>query len=278
VAVIFALLTAIVYGVADYSGGRASRTASSASVTFVGQSLSFVILIVVAIALGDPIASTHDLLLSAGAGVAGSLGLLAFYRALASGQMTVVAPITALVGTVIPVVWGLVNGERPGGVAYVGMAAAVLAVALVTNAFGLHAAKISLQLVLLAAFGGACFASIFIAFDYTSRDAGVWPLLALRVVSVPLIFCVVVFTRKPMKLSGPSLRFALVSGVLDSGANWLYLLAAREGLLSIVAVVTSLYPVSTLLLATSLDKEKLHKTQWVGIVFVVIALVLVSAG
>ena len=268
----------MVYGIADYSGGRATRTASSASVTFVGQSASFVLLIALVIILNDPMASGRDLALSAMAGIAGSLGLLAFYKAMSSGSMTIVAPITALVGTIIPVTWGLVSGERPGVLAYVGMAMAVLAVAFVTDAFGIHAVKIPLSLIAMAIFGGVCFASIFIIFDYTSDDAGMWPLLALRMVSVPLIFTVILFTRKPMTLSGPSLKFALISGVLDSTANGLYLFAAREGLLSIVAVVTSLYPVSTLMLATSIDKEHLHKGQWVGIGCAVIALVLVSAG
>lgn len=278
VAVILALFTAVVYGIADYSGGRASRTASSASVTFVGQSLSFFILIGLVVVLNDPIASGHDLALSAMAGIAGSLGLLAFYKAMSSGSMTIVAPITALVGTIIPVAWGLASGERPGGLAYVGMAVAVLAVAFVTDAFGIHAVKTPLSLIAMAGFGGLCFASIFIVFDYTSPDAGVWPLLALRTVSVPLILGVVLFSRKSLTLSGASLKFALISGVLDSAANGLYLYAAREGLLSIVAVVTSLYPVSTLILATSIDKEHLHKGQWVGIGCALIALVLVSAG
>lgn len=277
-AVILALFTAVVYGIADYSGGRASRTASSASVTLVGQSLSFAVIICLVAILRDPIASTHDLVISAIAGIAGSLGLLAFYKAMSSGSMTVVAPITALVGTVVPVVWGLASGERPGVVAYFGMAVAVLAVALVTDAFGIHNVKTPPSIVAMAVTGGLCFAVIFIALDYTSPDAGLWPLLALRSVSVPLILVVVLSTKKPMVLRGPALKFALLSGLLDSLANGSYLFAAREGLLSVVAVISSLYPVSTLLLATKVDKEHLHKAQWVGVGCALMALVLVSVG
>ena len=266
-AVILALFTAVVYGIADYSGGRASRTASSASVTLVGQSLSFAVIICLVAILGDPIASTHDLVISAIAGIAGSLGLLAFYKAMSSGSMTVVAPITALVGTVVPVVWGLASGERPGVVAYFGMAVAVLAVALVTDAFGIHNVKTPPSIVAMAVTGGLCFAVIFIALDYT-----------LRSVSVPLILVVVLSTKKPMVLRGPALKFALLSGLLDSLANGSYLFAAREGLLSVVAVISSLYPVSTLLLATKVDKEHLHKAQWVGVGCALMALVLVSVG
>jgi drug/metabolite transporter (DMT)-like permease len=278
VAVILALITAVVYGIADYSGGRASRTASSASVTLVGQSLSFAVIICLVIILGDPIASTHDLVVSAIAGVGGSLGLLAFYKAMASGAMTVVAPITAIVGTIVPVMWGLASGERPGVIAYFGMAVAILAVALVTDAFGIHDVKTPLPIVAMAVTGGLCFAVIFIALDYTSPDAGLWPLLALRSVSVPLILVVVLCSKKALVLRGASLKFALLSGLLDSVANGSYLFASRHGLLSVVAVISSLYPVSTLLLATTLDKEHLHRAQWIGVGCAVMALVLVSAG
>lgn len=231
-----------------------------------------------ALFLGDPIPSGHDLLISAAAGVAGSLGLLGFYRAMASGSMTIVAPITALVGTTIPVVWGLVEGERPGFIAYVGMVIAVFAVVLVTDALGVQDKRTPANIVVLAVIAGACFATIFIAFDHVSSDAGLWPLVALRSVSLPIVFAVVLATRHPLRTTGEATRWALTSGILDSAANGFYLVAARHGLLSVVAVIASLYPVSTLVLATSLDKEKLHPAQWVGVGLALVALVLVSAG
>jgi drug/metabolite transporter (DMT)-like permease len=278
VAVVFALLTAVVYGVADYSGGRGSRLASSFTVTLVGQCAGFVGALLLALFVGDPVPSGHDLLISAAAGVAGSLGLLGFYRAMASGSMTIVAPITALVGTTIPVVWGLVDGERPGFVAYVGMVIAVFAVVLVTDALGVQDKRTPANIVVLAVIAGACFATIFIAFDHVSSDAGLWPLVALRSVSLPIVFVVVLATRHPLRTKGEATRWALTSGILDSAANGFYLIAARHGLLSVVAVIASLYPVSTLVLATSLDKEKLHPAQWVGVGLALAALVLVSAG
>jgi len=278
VAVVFALLTAVVYGIADYSGGRGSRMASSFTVTLVGQCAGFFGALLLAVFIGDPIPSGHDLLISAAAGVAGSLGLLGFYRAMASGAMTIVAPITALVGTIIPVVWGLVDGERPGLVAYIGMVVAVVAVVLVTDALGVQDKRTSANIVFLAVIAGACFATIFIAFDHVSSDAGLWPLVALRSVSLPIVLAVVVATRNPLRTHGQATRWALTSGILDSAANGFYLIAARHGLLSVVAVIASLYPVSTLVLATSLDKERLHPAQWVGVGMALTALVLVSAG
>jgi drug/metabolite transporter (DMT)-like permease len=278
VAVVFALLTAVVYGIADYSGGRGSRLASSFTVTFVGQCAGFVGVLMLALFIGDPVPSGHDLFISAAAGVAGSLGLLGFYRAMASGSMTIVAPITALVGTTIPVIWGLVGGERPGFISYVGMVVAVFAVVLVTDALGVQDKRTPLNIVVLAVIAGACFATIFIAFDHVSSDAGLWPLLALRSVSLPIVFGVVLATRHPLRTKGEATRWALTSGILDSAANGFYLIAARHGLLSVVAVIASLYPVSTLVLATSLDKEKLHPAQWVGVGLALVALVLVSAG
>jgi len=278
VAVVFALLTAVVYGIADYSGGRGSRLASSFTVTFVGQCAGFVGTLLLALFIGDPVPSGHDVFISAAAGVAGSLGLLGFYRAMASGSMTIVAPITALVGTTIPVIWGLVDGERPGFISYVGMIVAVFAVVLVTDALGVQDKRTPLNIVVLAVIAGACFATIFIAFDHVSSDAGLWPLVALRSVSLPIVFGVVLATRHPLRTKGEATRWALTSGILDSAANGFYLIAARHGLLSVVAVIASLYPVSTLVLATSLDKEKLHPAQWVGVGLALVALVLVSAG
>ena len=277
-AVVFALLTAVVYGIADYSGGRGSRLASSFTVTFVGQCAGFLGALLLALFVGDPVPSGHDLFISAAAGVAGSLGLLGFYRAMASGSMTIVAPITALVGTTIPVIWGLVDGERPGFISYVGMVVAVFAVVLVTDALGVQDKRTPLNIVVLAVIAGACFATIFIAFDHVSSDAGLWPLVALRSVSLPIVFGVVLATRHPLRTKGEATRWALTSGILDSAANGFYLIAARHGLLSVVAVIASLYPVSTLVLATSLDKEKLHPAQWVGVGLALVALVLVSAG
>ncbi|MBU6226178.1 MAG: DMT family transporter [Acidobacteria bacterium] len=277
-AVVFALLTAVVYGIADYSGGRGSRLASSFTVTFVGQCAGFLGALLLALFIGDPVPSGHDLFISAAAGVAGSLGLLGFYRAMASGSMTIVAPITALVGTTIPVVWGLVDGERPGFISYVGMIVAVFAVVLVTDALGVQDKRTPLNIVVLAVIAGTCFATIFIAFDHVSSDAGLWPLVALRSVSLPIVFGVVLATRHPLRTKGEATRWALTSGILDSAANGFYLIAARHGLLSVVAVIASLYPVSTLVLATSLDKEKLHPAQWVGVGLALVALVLVSAG
>ena len=277
-AVVFALLTAVVYGIADYSGGRGSRLASSFTVTFVGQCAGFLGALLLALFIGDPVPSGHDLFISAAAGVAGSLGLLGFYRAMASGSMTIVAPITAFVGTTIPVIWGLVDGERPGFISYVGMIVAVFAVVLVTDALGVQDKRTPLNIVVLAVIAGACFATIFIAFDHVSSDAGLWPLVALRSVSLPIVFGVVLATRHPLRTKGEATRWALTSGILDSAANGFYLIAARHGLLSVVAVIASLYPVSTLVLATSLDKEKLHPAQWVGVGLALVALVLVSAG
>ena len=277
-AVVFALLTAVVYGIADYSGGRGSRLASSFTVTLVGQCAGFIGTLLLALFIGDPIPSGHDLLISAAAGVAGSLGLLGFYRAMASGSMTIVAPITALVGTIIPVAWGLVDGERPGLVAYIGMIVAVIAVVLVTDALGVQDKRTPANIVVLAVIAGACFATIFIAFDHVSADAGLWPLVALRSVSLPIVLVVVLATGHERRTRGEATRWALMSGVLDSAANGFYLIAARHGLLSVVAVIASLYPVSTLVLATSLDKEKLHPAQWVGVGLALSALVLVSAG
>ena len=179
-----AALCATTYGVADYCGGRASRSVASTVVALLGQATSMVLVVVGIVLLGTPIASAHDLWWGAAGGAAGALALIAFYRALARGAMTVVAPTTAVISAVLPVIVGLALGERPSTEALVGIVIACLAVALVSGAIGTRHGETKFSTVMLAAAAGVGFGFIFIAFARTAGDSGMWPLLAARVASV----------------------------------------------------------------------------------------------
>jgi drug/metabolite transporter (DMT)-like permease len=276
--VLLAFATALVYGVADYCGGRATRSATSVAVTLAGQSVSLVGLLVLVPLLGDPVPAGGDWAWGAGAGLAGVLALVCFYHALSAGAMTVVAPVTAVVSVVVPVIVGLAQGERPGVSAYVGAAVAVAGVALVSGAFGGHDRVTPAPIVALAALAGVGFGLVFVFLAHTGDDAGLWPLLAARLVSVPAVLLLALLTRRSLALPSPAPAPAFASGLLDMTANALYLAAARSGLLTIVAVVASLYPASTVVLATTIDRERLARPQVVGLGLCLVALVLVTLG
>jgi uncharacterized membrane protein len=223
-------------------------------------------------------ASAHDLWWGAAGGVAGGFALLAFYSALSRGTMTVVAPTTAVVSAVLPVIVGLLLGERPSGTALVGIVIACLAVALVSGAVGTRHQHTSMSTVVLAAAAGVGFGFIFIAFARTADDSGLWPLVSARAASVPVIAIIVAATRPGVGALRSVIWLVVASGVLDMAANLLYLEASHRGLLSIVAVISSMYPVSTVCLAFGLDHERVSRTQAVGLGFAATALALVSLG
>jgi drug/metabolite transporter (DMT)-like permease len=278
VAILLAALCAVNYGLADYCGGRASRSIASTIVTLLGQATSLVLVIIGLIVIGTPMASAHDLWWGAVGGAAGGFALIAFYSALSRGAMTVVAPTTAVISAVLPVTVGLLLGERPSGTALVGIVVACLAVALVSGAIGTRHQETRFSTVVLAAVAGVGFGFIFIAFARTADDSGLWPLVSARAASLPVVAIVVGATRPGRSGLRSVIWLILASGVLDMAANLFYLEASHRGLLSIVAVISSMYPVSTVCLAYGLDHERVSRTQAVGLACAATALTLVSLG
>ncbi len=271
-------MCAVTYGLADYCGGRASRSVASTIVTLVGQAVSLVLVVAGVLLIGTPLASAHDLWWGAAAGAAGAFALIAFYRGLASGAMTVVAPITAVISAALPVVVGLSLGERPSTTALIGIVVACLAVALVSGAIGTRHQHTSVGVIALAVAAGVGFGFIFVAFARTADDSGLWPLVAARAASVPIVALIVVTTRPGRGGMRAVIWLIVASGVLDMAANLFFIEASHRGLLSIVSVIASMYPVTTVCLAFGLDHERVSRTQAVGLACAATALALVSLG
>ena len=274
--ILLALMAASVYGVADYCGGRATRSISAMTVTFVGQSAGLIVLLVLVFLSGVPVPPMSDFVWGGIAGIAGSTGLLAFYKAMGSGFMTVVAPVSAVTATAVPVVIGLLNGERPGVLALCGIPVALVAIALVSDVLGPNHRKAPRSIIVMAFVAGATFGSLFVILGHTNDAGGLWPVVAMRFTSVPYMAVVMYFMKRKPSEAKANLPIVMASGILDSLANALYLLAVREGLMSIVATINSFYPASTLLLATRLDKERIHLSQAVGLGLAVVALLFIT--
>jgi len=274
--ILLAFASAVVYGIGDYCGGRSARRQAALVVAAAGQMVSLVLVGAAVLVMGTAVPATPTWGWSAFAGVAGALGIAGLYHAFAHGEVSVVAPTSAVVGAMVPLVTGLFLGERPSLLALVGIVVAISAVALVSGAIGTHAHNTPPRIVALAVAVGACFGLLFVALDRADSESGLWPLVIARFVSVPLLVALVLAIGARPVRHRASLQLAVVAGVFDMGANVLYLLAVRGGMLSIVSVVSSLYPASTVALAFAFDKERLTRWQAIGLGAAGLALVLVS--
>ncbi|MFG1686689.1 EamA family transporter [Nonomuraea sp. NPDC049269] len=275
-AVILATACAMVYGTADFFGGLATRRSRVFSVVALSQLAGLAVILALLPLLPGRL-SAGAMLWGLGAGVAGATGLVLFYRALATGVMSVVAPTTAVTSAALPVVYGLATGERPQPMALVGVALALGAVFLVSQG-GSAGKSGSAGSVLTALAAGAGFGGFFILLALAPAEGGLWPLVGARLSSVALVVLLAVATRRTLKPGGGSLHIIVAAGVLDMLANVLYLLAKQEGLLSLVAVLVSLYPASTLLLARQVLGERLHTIQVAGVACALGAVALIAVA
>jgi drug/metabolite transporter (DMT)-like permease len=276
VAVVLALASALVYGAADFCGGMASRRATAFVVVALSQAAGLVALLVVLPAVGGS-PTVADLAWGAGAGLAGSGGLVLFYRALAAGVMSVVAPVTALTAAAVPVLVGLGVGERLAPWSALGIALALVAVVLVAAEGGLPTLRSARSAGLLPALAaGLGFGVFFVLLDQTRPESTLWPLVASRSVSVALVLLLGVALRASLRIRGRTALLVVLAGVLDMAANALFLAATQQGQLAITGVLASLYPVSTVVLAQLVLREPLVRAQLAGLATAAVAVVLIS--
>ncbi len=273
--IVLAAVSALAFGTADFSGGKASRWADPIAVTVVSQMLSLPLLVVLVLVVpGTP--SALDLGWGLLAGVAGAGGVMLLYRALATGVMAVVAPVTAITAAIVPIVAGLVLADSPGAVALGGAGLAVVAIGLVSLGERGAARRVSGRVLAMALAAGLLFGVFFALLGQADESAGMWPVLAVRVSSVAFGLALAARTGTRLRLGRRVLGWAAAAGLLDSAANALFLAAAGRGHLSVVAAVASLYPASTVLLALAVDRERLRPVQLAGLGFAAAALVLSS--
>jgi drug/metabolite transporter (DMT)-like permease len=273
---IWAGIAALFYGLADYSGSRASRFANSASITFFGQAMAFMGIGVFLLFVRTPVMPLESWLWTTGGGFGGALALVAFYKAMSMGSMTVIAPITAVIGLSVPVIAGVLSGERPSGSASIGILLATIAVALVADVLDRHDLPTPPRVIWMAVAAGLGFGMIFVCMGNASHDHGVWPLFGQRLVSVPTVAAIALLQTRSISVPKNVFLLSIAAGVLDTSANGLYLLATSAELMSIVSVVVAMYPVATIFLAMTLDHERLHKSQGVGLLLAITSLVLIS--
>lgn len=266
--------SAMAWGAGDFSGGMASRKGNLLRVVLFSQFLGGLFLLVMALAFAEKMPPASHLVYGAFAGIFGNIGLIALYRGLATGRMGIVAPLSAVLTALVPIGYSAFYEGFPSLVRFSGFVVFMVAVWLLSS--GDAGFRLTIRELLLSTVAGIGFGLFFIFIDRANDLAVFWPLVGARVASVPLLFCVVlVIGKKAGPLTG-QWRFIWITGVLDALGNLLFSIASHLGRLDVSAVLASLYPAATVLLAWLFLKEKLKLQQWIGVGAAFIALVLIS--
>lgn len=283
-AILLALLSAAAYGTADYIGGVVAGRASAWQVAVVVMVAATLASLPIALLVGgDPV--TSDWVLSFAGGAAAGTGTAFLYRGLSRGRMTVVATLSGVVAAIVPVLAGLLQGERPSELAIVGIACALPAIALVAGGGGADETSAGTAptesprgAALDGLIAGAGFGLLFAATGSLSAGAGLLAIPVLEIGGVLGIIVVAALLREDWWPREPAAWRAWPSGALGLAAVALITLASREGLLAVVAVIASLYPAFTVLLAAAFLGERVARPQAIGLALAAAAVALVAAG
>jgi drug/metabolite transporter (DMT)-like permease len=275
VAIALSLLSALAYGVSDFLGGIFAKRSSAWQVAIVGQTSSGVVSLLAAVVIAGSPTGT-DLMYGALAGLGGGFGVAFLYRGLSTARMGVVAPLSAIGTALIPVVVGLTTGDRPSAMALLGVACAFPAIVLISRVVDDNPAHRGG--VIDGILAGVGFGILFTFLGQIGDDAGLYPLAMSQLTSVLGVIITATVLRQAWVPRGRKVWGAVVMGPLGATAQGAFLYATHHGLLSIVSVISSLYPASTVLLAAVLLREKIHGWQGVGLVFAGLAVALVAVG
>jgi drug/metabolite transporter (DMT)-like permease len=279
-AVALGVLVAMSFGTADFLGGRASRSAPTVAVLMVAQCIALVGAIIVASVVRADVRG-EDLAFGAAAGALNVAGLGFLFQGLATGRMGVVAPVTAVVAAVVPIVWGVAAGERPSMVTWVGLVLAVGAGGIVAREPDTAEDGALSNAVVLAVCGGIGLGMSFVLFAETHDDSGMWPVFSARLAAIAVVGVgiAVLTTRRAIEWPSHDARtLALGAGALDVAATTLLLVAVREGLMVVVAPLVALAPVFTVIWAWLVLREPVTRLQVAGLVTALAGLVLIAAG
>lgn len=285
-AVLLAALSACVFGISDFLGGMSAKRIAATLTSMLAELSGLAGLLVVAVLVGgNPVG--RDWAWGSAAGLAGGVALVLFYWAMSRGQMSVVAPVTAVLSALVPLLAGLLLGERPSALALGGALLAVLAIVLVSREPGDPRGpeepptetdpRVQRLILAAAVVSGLGFGFYFVCISRVGEDSGMWPVAAARLAAAAVVGLMMVRSR-PRGHEKVGVQLALVAGLLDVTANVLFLLASRLGLLTLVGVIGAMYPASTLVLARTVLKERLAPHQLAGLALAVAAVVGIALG
>ena len=268
------LSTAASWGAADFCGGIASRKANVFGVVVIAHAVGWAFMLLLALLFGERIPGWYSLEWGMLAGAVGAIGLAAFYKALAVGKMGINAPLASVITAVLPVVFSFRTEGLPHPLQLTGFALALLGIWLMTTQRGGASNSKGAGLAVVAGIG---FSGFLLFIKLAGTRSVFWPLVSARTASCLLMAGIIFLTAGDWKPSRGSVRFVLLAGVLDSGANALYVAATQRGRLDVAAVLSSLYPASTVVLARLVLKERLSGLQTIGVAAALSAILLIAA-
>lgn len=272
--IIFGLLASASWGAGDFSGGLATRKQPAIGVLFLAHFVGLLMFIVLALLTRESFPPIADMGWGAIAGLSGAVGLGALYTALASGRMGVAAPIVGVISAAIPVMAGLMASGAPTSLQLVGFMVGIISLWLVSYSGGQVPER---RVLLLAVVAGVGLGMFIVFLDRIQSDAIFWPLAASRFASFAIILIVLGVSRRNWRPNNTRQGSMIVlSGLLDGIANVCFVIANQSGRLDIAAVLSSLYPAMTILLARFFLKERLSRIQLSGIFAAVVAIALIS--
>ena len=275
-----ALVSGIGYGVSDFVGGLASRRVAALRVVLVSYPVALVLLTTISFVVGGHV-TTPAIVWGGLCGLSQAFGVWWFYAALGAGPMSLVSPLTAILVAGVPIVAGVLLGERPTLLAYTGIGLALIAVVLVSRedrGEDSTTQRFTAKVAWLTLGAGLAFGLNFVLIDQAPHDAGLWPLAFARLSATLMVVAIAAVSRNLAVPSGVPLRLAVAAGVLDTVANVAMLLALQASLLSLTSVLISLYPAGTVLLALVVLKERVTRWQAAGMVLAIGAVGLIAAG
>lgn len=277
-----AVLSAVLVGAADFGGGFASRTSPPLRVAALAQTAGLPFALVLALAYGSERVSSGDVSWSVASGLALACGFGCFYTAMGRGLISLVAPLAAVTGALVPVAYALGRGERPGVLASAGIAVALGAVAIVSVAQPgplQHHATFSPRVAALSVAAGLWFGLFYVFFAQISAAAGMWPVVLERTAATLLLLVLAAsLTRGRLELPRRLSRLVVAIGVIEVAATVPLLLALQRGPVAVASVLASLYPVTTVLLAALVLRERMSRVQLAGVALALAATAMVSSG
>lgn len=283
-AVLLGLAASASFSCADFFGGVAARRSDPWLSVLANQVVGIVPLTFYLLLAADQGPTGRDVVLSMGAGLASILGLGLLFGGFAVGRMAVVAPVSAGIGGVVPIVWGLLRGERPGPVALLGAAVTLTAAVYLSRSEAVGVddgveAPDDRKATLMAVGAGVAFGVILVTFSETSDDIGLWPPMIAHFVAIPTLAVGLLLAGRSLRPPAEARRVMVASGFFDATAISLLLVALQQDeLVSLVAPAANLYPAGTVLLATVVLKEHLRRSQVVALGGAVVGLALLAAG
>jgi drug/metabolite transporter (DMT)-like permease len=274
-----ALAASLAWGFGDFVSGSKTRVLPVLAVLVCSQLVGLAWIAAVALIAQEPAPGAREIAFAALSALAGTAGLACFFRAIAVGKMSLVVPIAATAAA-LPVVVGIATGDRPSALQIAGMVVALAGVVMASrepDEEGARGSRLAAG-VLLAALSAFFIGWFFLAIDVASDGGAVWASLVNRITSVTLLVTAALFVRPPLRDARPHVPALALAGTLDVSANVLFAAASTKGLVSLVSVAGSLYPVITVLLARVVLHERVHRVQEAGVVAALAGVVLIAAG